>query len=77
MGAKSSTNMKACEFDRVFTKNVPHITEKIFLCLDYESLKVCFKVNSKWNEMLKSDSFKKKAKVVFSKEILKNGTQDY
>ena len=28
-----------CAFDKLFTKSVPHILEKIFLFLDFESFK--------------------------------------
>ena len=29
--------MSSCAFNMLFTKNVPHILEKIFLSVDYES----------------------------------------
>ena len=39
-------------FDKLFTRNVPHIIEKIFLSLDYHSFKSCLMVNKKWNQVL-------------------------
>ena len=47
----------ACEFDRLFTIRVPHIHEKIFFSLDYESFQACFRVNSAWNELLSSQPY--------------------
>ena len=49
----------------LFPRNVPHIIEKIFFYLDYESYKKCHEVNSTWFELLTSDSYQKKAKAVF------------
>ena len=43
MGALNSKNnqiMAASEFDRLFTKNVPHILEEIFFGVDYNSFKL-------------------------------------
>ena len=54
-----------CPFDTLFTKNVPHILENIFLSLDFESYTECLEVNKTWNRMLTSQSFKKKAKLEF------------
>ena len=67
-----SDNNGSCAFDMLFTKNVPHILEKIFLSLDYKSFKKCLKVNNTWYELLRSESFKKKARSVFRKNILKD-----
>ena len=53
----------------IFTINVPHILDKIFFYLDYESYKKCYKVNSTWYELLTSDSYQKKAKAVFCEDI--------
>ena len=61
--------MESCAFDILFTKSVPHILEKIFLSLDYESLKECCEVSKAWNKLFMSESFKRKAKSVFCKEI--------
>ena len=59
-----------CAFDTLFTKNVPHIQEKIFFSLDYASYKTCMEVSQAWNELLKSESYHKKSKTVFRTEIL-------
>lgn len=56
-------------FDTLFTLNVPHILERIFLFLDYTSFKKCMDVCVAWNELLKSKSFKTKARSCFRKEI--------
>ena len=55
--------MESCAFDVLFTKSVPHILEKIFISLDYESFKNCCKVSKAWNKLLTSESFQKKANV--------------
>ena len=59
-----------CGFGTLFTKSVPHILEKIFFSLDYESVKNCLEVSKVWHELLKSESFKKRAKYVYHEEIL-------
>ena len=56
----------------LFDRAVPHILEKIFFCLDYESYKKCLKVNSSWQELLTSASYLKKAKDIFKEEIWKD-----
>ena len=58
-----------CGFDTLFGTHVPHILEKIFLSLDYESFKICMEVNSTWKRQLTSESFQKKGKSMFQKEI--------
>ena len=55
----------ACAFDTLFTKNVPHILERIFFSLDYESFKICVKVCNTWHGLLTSESFLVKAKCRF------------
>ena len=55
-----------------FTRNVPHITEKIFFTLDYESYKTCLEVSNEWYELLSSESYQTKAKSMFKHEILKD-----
>ena len=47
----------SCKFDVLFTKNVPHILEKIFFSLDYETYKQCLEVCSTWSKFLTSDRF--------------------
>ena len=61
-----------CEFDRLFTKRVPHIHEKIFFSLDYKSFKNCLEVSKPWNDMLTTESFLRKGKSVFCKDIKKD-----
>ena len=53
----------------LFTRNVPHLHEKIFLSLDYELYKICLKVSKNWHELLTSDLYQTKAKVIFKNEI--------
>ena len=59
----------ACVFDILFQKNVPHLIEKIFLGLDYESFKACSYVCNSWSEFLTSNSFQMRAQSVFKEEI--------
>ena len=56
-----------CAFDALFTKSVPHILEKIFFSLDYESFKTCMEVSNPWKELLTSESFKKMGASLFRK----------
>ena len=65
----------ACAFDVLFTRNLPHILEKIFFLLDYESFKACIEVNSSLSELLQSVSYTKKARSVFWEEIDKQERQ--
>ena len=55
----------------LFTKNVPHVLEKIFFYLDYASYKKCHDVSTAWRQLITSDSYQKKAKIVF-----REGTQE-
>ena len=50
-----------CEFDRLFKRNVPHILEKIFFTLDYDSFMACGKVCMAWGELHASKSYQQKA----------------
>ena len=68
---------KSCAFDTLFTKHVPHIIEKIFLSLDYESFKSCCQASNAWKKVLTSKPFKGKAKLVFHDEILKDQKKLY
>ena len=61
---------EVCKFDILFTKSVPHILEKVFFSLDYESFKVCPNVNSTWRDLLITESYQKERKSVFHREIL-------
>ena len=62
----------SCGFETLFAKNVPHLLEKIFFSLDYESFKTCREVNCTWHKLLTSDSYLKKAKSVFQEGILED-----
>ena len=62
--------LSLCNFDTLFSKNLPHILEKIFLFLDYKSFKICQMVNSEWREFLKSRRLMSLAKCVFKVGIL-------
>ena len=70
MDARKSID--SCGFDLLFKNNVPHILEKLFLSLDYESYKNCIEVSYAWNNLLTSESYLRKAKSVFHREILKD-----
>ena len=61
--------MGSCAFDKLLSKNVPHILEKIYLSLDYESYKECFEVCRTWNEILTSKRYLKIGKSVFQDKI--------
>ena len=47
---------------------MPHIPEMIFFSLDFRSFKTCREVCKGWNELLKSDSYRKKLLSVFPAE---------
>ena len=64
--------MDPCSFDNLFSKNVLHVLEKIFISLDYKSYKKCLKVNNEWKGVLTSQSFRMRGKLVFHREILKD-----
>ena len=55
-------------FDTIFKRNVPHILEKIFFYLDFESYLKCIEVKNTWKNMLLSDSFQKRAKKFYRLE---------
>ena len=59
-------------FDTLLTKfNVPHILEKIFFSLDYDSFRECRKVRKDWKELLSSDKYDNKSEEM-RKEKIKN-----
>ena len=61
-----------CAFDTLFSKNVPHLLEMVFLSLDYESFKTCLKVRRAWKRQLTSETFRKKAQSVFQEDIVED-----
>ena len=70
-------SMNSCAFDPLFSKNVPHLLEKIFFFLDYESYKTCLEVSDVWKDLLTSESFRTKGKSVFYTELIKDGVKLY
>ena len=59
----------SCGFEILFSRNVPHILEKIYFSLDYKSFLACFKVNRAWIELLLSEFVQKKfRKLLIEKE---------
>ena len=56
-----------CHFNVLFTRNVPHILEKIFLSLDLESYANCQEVSSVWKNLLTSENYLGKAKMAIVK----------
>ena len=57
-------------FNTLFTTNVPHVLEKIFLSLDYETYKECMDVCEWWRALLKSASLAKRAKARLKYQIM-------
>ena len=72
MSTSIRSQIRTCAFDTIFSINVPHILEKIFFFLDYDSFQQCRHVNKAWNDLLTSDSYLKKAKSIFHEEILED-----
>ena len=61
--------MSLCDFDRLYARHIPYVLEKIFFSLDYESFKSCLEVSKSWNDLLKSESFMKRAKTKFCQDM--------
>ena len=57
--------MSSSAFDKLFNTNVPHVLEKIFFSLDYESFKACHEVCRGWKELLSTANFTLKATKMF------------
>ena len=55
MATDQTTDLGA--FGTLFNKSVPHILEKIFFSLDYDSFVSCVKVCRTWNGLLSSESY--------------------
>ena len=72
MESEKATYSSPCVFNVLFFKNVPHIVEKIFFSLDFESFKTCIVVSLPWHELLTSVSYRNKGKSVFPIEIAKD-----
>ena len=58
-----------CYFNALFSQNVPHLLELVFLSLDYEAYQVCLKVSQRWRDLLTSERYRSKWKSVFKEEI--------
>ena len=58
-----------CCFIQLQDTNVPHVVEKIFFYLDYDSFKKCMDVNTSWRELLRSEAYQMRAKSIFKKKI--------
>ena len=56
------------EFDILFARSVPHILEKIFFSLDYDSLTACSQVSKCWSSLISSKPYKQKASELFEKK---------
>ena len=59
----------SCAFDKLFTRSVPHILEKIFFSLDFDSFTACHEVSNSWYDLLSSESFRKIGRSMFQREI--------
>ena len=58
-----------CGFEVLFNKNVPHILEKIFLNLDYDSFMACQDVSKAWRALFSSEAFKKRARELMYRKM--------
>ena len=61
--------MDSCAFDKLLLRNVPHILEKIFFSLDYESFKNCLETSESWSALLLSGHCYKIGQSVFQRQI--------
>ena len=61
--------MTFCEFDRLFSRTVPHILERIFFSLDYDSFMASRKVCKAWNELYSSELYQQKAKKLLEEKM--------
>ena len=64
--------MSSAAFDKLTEKSVPHILERIFFSLDYDSFKNCMEVSKTWRNLLISEQFQPRAKSEFCEEIHKD-----
>ena len=58
-----------CAFEKLFTKNVPHILEHIFFSLDYTSYKTCLNVNTIWHKLLTSKRYLKRGRFMYKLDL--------
>ena len=57
-----------CEFERLLTRSVPHIFEKIFFHLDHETFKNCHNVCQAWKELFASHRYREREREIFQDE---------
>ena len=67
--AGNCETMGNCAFNILFTESVPHILEKIFFPLDYESFKSCMEVSKPWRSLLTSQRYQLMGESMFRKEL--------
>ena len=61
--------METSGFDKLLTRKVPHIHEKILLSMDYETFMNCQGVCKTWDDLLVAESFRKKAYSLYREEM--------
>ena len=64
------------EFDTLFNKSVPHILEKIFFSLDYDSLMTCRRVCRTWNSLLLSESYQRRSEELLEEKKKKKKSEE-
>ena len=55
-------------FETLFNKSVPHILEKIFFTLDYDSFLACSKVCKTLNDLLSSEPYQRRSNEMLEKK---------
>ena len=55
-------------FDKLLTKNVPHILEKIIFSLDYVSFMISKDVCQTWHQIITSERIQKRAKLIYTED---------
>ena len=68
MAASRLAGLGPCEFERLYTKSVPHIFEKIFFSLDHDTFKNCRDVCQAWKELFASKRYRKREKQMLQEE---------
>ena len=56
------------QFDTLFNMSVPHILEKIFFPLDYDSFVMCQRVCKTWNSLHSSEPYQTRSKTLLDKK---------
>ena len=60
------------QFFSWFSTSFPHILQKIFFSLDYQSYKTSLEVSNEWKSVLTSETWKTKVKSVFKEGIMED-----